>query len=76
VVPAVLDCLQVLYHQVILLLLFLQYHRELQVALVDQPVLVILEAQGLPSVLLLQEDHLDLKDREIIITCTVRHNLA
>ena len=57
----VLDCLQALYHQVILLLLFLQDLPELQVALVDQPVLVILGVQGLLLVLLIQVDHLDLQ---------------
>jgi len=57
----VLDCLQALYHQVTLLRLFLQDLLELLVALVAQPVLVILGTQGLLSVLLIQVDHLDLQ---------------
>lgn len=57
----VLDCLQALYHQAILLLLLLQDLPEFQVALVDQPVLVILGVQDLLLVLLIQVDHLDLQ---------------
>ena len=57
----VLDCLQDQYHQVNLLPPFLQDLPRLQVALVAQPVQVILGAQSLLLVLGLREDHLDLQ---------------